>query len=173
MSKATFRRKPTFVKVVSISAVLLLVASSSAKPADTRSNDEAEVRKVDADWVKAAQSKRVDAWMAFYSDDAVVLPPNDKKAATRDSIQKAVGDLLGLPGLVITWQPSKIDVARSGDTAYLYGTYNVSFDDPNGKRITDTGKMVEIWKKQPDGRWKCAVDTWNSDLPAVPTSPTK
>ena len=31
--------------------------------------------------------------------------------------------------------------------------------------MSDTGKLVEIWKKQADGKWKCIVDTYNSDLP--------
>jgi ketosteroid isomerase-like protein len=26
-------------------------------------------------------------------------------------------------------------------------------------------KILEIWKRQPDGKWKCIVDTWNFDLP--------
>ena len=43
-------------------------------------------------------------------------------------------------------------------------------NDAKGKPIRDTGKILEIWKKQADGSWKCAVDTWNSDLPAAPPS---
>ncbi len=29
----------------------------------------------------------------------------------------------------------------------------------------DTGKYVEIWRQQPDGKWLLAVDISNSDLP--------
>jgi hypothetical protein len=31
---------------------------------------------------------------------------------------------------------------------------------------------LESWKKQADGNWKCIVDTWNSDLPAAPSTPS-
>ena len=31
--------------------------------------------------------------------------------------------------------------------------------------INDTGKILEVWKKQPDGQWKCIVDAYNSDIP--------
>jgi ketosteroid isomerase-like protein len=31
--------------------------------------------------------------------------------------------------------------------------------------------MVEIWKKQADGNWKCIVDSWNTDLPPAPAAP--
>ena len=63
---------------------------------------------------------------------------------------------------------TRVEAASSGDLGYLYGTYDMSFDGPKGQRISDRGKILEIWKKQPDGSWKCIVDTWNSDLPAAP-----
>jgi ketosteroid isomerase-like protein len=31
--------------------------------------------------------------------------------------------------------------------------------------VNDTGKFLEVWKKQADGKWKCVADTYNSDLP--------
>ncbi len=137
---------------------------------DTRPAEEAAIRLADSYWVKAAQSKQVDAWMAFYADDAVVLPPNEKMATDKDGIRKSVGELLGLPGLSLRWEPTNVEVARSGDLAYLYGAYVLTFNDAKGKPVTDHGKNVEIWKKQGDGHWKCIVDTWNSDLPTEPVN---
>jgi ketosteroid isomerase-like protein len=61
-----------------------------------------------------------------------------------------------------------VEVARSGDLGYSQGTYDLTFNDPSGKPMTDRGKYLEVWKKQADGSWKCAVDTFNSDLPAAP-----
>ena len=138
----------------------------------TRAIDEAAVRKADADWSAAAQANQVDTWVAFYSDDAVVLPPNDTVATSKDSIRKAVGELLALPGLSVKWQTTKVEVAQSGDIAYTYGTYQLTMKDPKGKPMAEHGKYVEIWKKQSDGSWKCAIDTWNSDLPAA-SQPSK
>ena len=151
-------------------ALVLAVACSAAPPADTRAADEDAVRKTDADWAKAAQSKSVDAWVAFYADDAAVLPPNEAMAMGNDNIKKAIGPLLGLPNLAISWQATKVEVARSGDLAYEYGTYEMSYDEPSGKRTSDHGKLVEVWRKLADGSWKCIVDTFNSDLPATPAA---
>ena len=108
----------TGAKYLGLCSAFLIVGCTSAQqrpPAltDTRAADEAAIRKADADWVKAAQSKQVEAWVAFYSGDAVVLPPNDKVATSKDSIRKAVGELLALPGLSLTWQPAKVDRFRS------------------------------------------------------------
>jgi ketosteroid isomerase-like protein len=118
-------------------------------------------------WVAAGQSKSVDAWVAFYADGAAVLPPNEPIANSRKAIRKSVSELLRLPGLSIDWKPMKIEVARSGELAYLYSAYRLAWND-SGKGATDSGKNVEIWKKQSDGHWKCIVDTWNSDLPTTP-----
>jgi ketosteroid isomerase-like protein len=159
-------RRDARVGVGFIVAVALLgCAAPQPPPADTRAADEATIRKADEDWATAAQTRQVAAWVELYADDAVVLPPNDTMATSKAGISKAVGDLLTLPSLTIGWQPVKIEVARSGDIAYARGTYELAYNDPKGKRITDRGKYLEIWKKQPAGRWKCIVDTWNSDLP--------
>jgi hypothetical protein len=74
-------------------SVIFLSGCTPPRP-DTRAADEAAIRKTDADWVKAAQSKQVDARMAFYSSDAVILPPNEKAANSPDSIRKSISALL-------------------------------------------------------------------------------
>jgi ketosteroid isomerase-like protein len=151
-------------KHLGLSCVLLLAGCHSS----TQASDEAAVRQTDRDWSKAAQSKKVDYWVAFYADDAVILPPNDHKASGQESVRKVIGELLAMPGLTLAWEPAKVEVARSGDLAYTQGAYELTSNDANGKPTTDHGKTVEIWKKQTDGRWKCVVDMWSSDLPAAP-----
>ena len=68
----------------------------------------------------------MDDWVAFYSDDAVLLPPNDKKASGKENVRKYIGDLLMLPGLALSWEPAKVEVARSGDLAYTQGSYQLT-----------------------------------------------
>jgi uncharacterized protein (TIGR02246 family) len=169
----------TAAKYLGLSCVLAVLGCNAAQqPAaaapDTRAADEAAIRKADADWVKAAATKQPQAWASYYSDDAVVLPPNDKLAGSKEAILKPISEMLKTPGVSVTWHQTKVEVAKSGDLAYAYGTYDTSMDGPKGKPITDHGKLVEVWKKQADGGWKCVVDTWNSDLPAEPApTPTK
>ncbi|MBZ5644780.1 MAG: DUF4440 domain-containing protein [Acidobacteriia bacterium] len=143
-------------------------APQPAAPADTRAADEAAVRKADEDWSAAAKANQVDPWVAFYTDDAVVFPPNEAMASGKDAIRKAMGDFLAMPGLALSWKTAKVEAARSGEVAYSYGTYEMSAKGPKGKPMTDHGKYLEVWKKQPDGGWKCSEDIWNSDLPAAP-----
>ena len=141
--------------------------STSTRSTADRAADEATIRQLDSDWVKAAAIHNADAWTAFYADDAVVLPPNEKIADNKAAIHASIADFMAMPNLHVTWKPTQLVLADAGDLAYLYGSYELSANDKTGKPMSDTGKLVEIWKKQPDGQWKCVVDTWNSDSPAA------
>ena len=147
----------------------LALAEHFGRVVDARM-EEAAIRKADADWLTAAQTKKADAWLAFYTEDAIVLPPNAKMAMGREAARKSVSDLLALPGMTIKWAPTKVSVAQAGDSAFLVGAYSLDYKDAAGKPQSDHGKLLEVWKKQPDGSWLCAADTWNSDVPVGPGS---
>jgi ketosteroid isomerase-like protein len=55
-----------------------------------------------------------------------------------------------------SWTPEFVDVSRSGDLGYSYGTYEIR----NGAAVQETGNYLRIWKKQ-GGVWKIAVDLAN------------
>ena len=93
-------------------------------------------------------------------------------AVGKEAIRKMVADLFAMPGFAVKWQPTKVDVSRSGDFGYSLGTYEMSINDPKGTPMVDRGKYATVWKKQADGSWKVAVDMFNSDLP-VPQPPSK
>ena len=72
---------------------------------------------------------------------------------------------VGIPGLNLTWQITKIEVSQSGDLAYVQSTYEASFEDPQGgKPAIEKGKAVTVWNKQGD-TWKAVADISNTDAP--------
>jgi hypothetical protein len=78
--------------------------------------------------------------------------------------------LLALHHLSVEWHPIEVQVSQSGDLAFLTGSYERRFDDASGVPVSDRGRRLEMWRKQPDGSWKCFVDTWKLDPPvAVPS----
>jgi ketosteroid isomerase-like protein len=150
-------------------AILLTFGCGKSTPPDTRAADEAALRDSDGQWAKTAASKDVEGTIAFYSDDALVLPPNAPLTSDKQAIRAVWTELLA-PGTSLSWQANKIEVARSGDLGYVTGAYQASLKDAQGKPVSDQGKFLEVWKKQPDGKWKCIVDTYSSDLP-LPAPP--
>jgi uncharacterized protein (TIGR02246 family) len=153
-------------------ALFLLSSACAPQPADTRAADEKTIRGLDAQWAKTALSGDVEATVSYYAEDAAFLPPNAPVAVGKPAIRPLWAAML-VPGVSVSWQVNKVEVARSGELAYLVGAYQVNAKDPQGNPVNDTGKLVEVWKKQVDGNWKVAADIYNSDLPvqAPPAKP--
>ena len=149
-------------------------SQSSPSPSEKPSGVEQLLRDLDAQWAKVAAAKDVEQTIAYYSDDAIVLPPNATSAATKEAVRNVWRDMFASPGLVISWQPTRVQVGKSGEMAWVRGTYELTMNDASGKPIDDRGKYLEVWEKQTDGNWKCAADMWNSDLAAsAPARPEK
>jgi len=143
------------------------VQSTAGSPSENASNTqppERVLRDLDTQWAKAAAAKDVEQTIAYYSAEAIVLPPNATGATTKEAVRNAWKDMLASPGLVITWQPTRVQLAKSGDMGWVSGTYELTMNDASGKPINDRGKYLEVWEKQTDGNWKCRADMWNSDL---------
>ena len=151
-------------------AVFLNTSCAPSVPVDNRLASAAALQAVDEQWSATAGRNDLAGTVAFYANDAVLLPPNAPTAKDQKSIRESWAALLG-PNTAVSWKVSKAEVAKSGELGYLYGTYELSIKDPKGgPPVRDVGKLVEVWKKQADGEWKCIVDTYNSDLP-IPANP--
>jgi len=148
-------------------------AVSSAPPEKPSGTQPVEqlLRGLDGDWAKTAAGKDVEQTIAFYSDDAIVCAPNATSAATKEAIRNLWKDMFASAGFNITWQATRVQVGKSGEMAWVSGTYESTMNDASGKPIDDRGKYLEVWEKQTDGNWKCAADMWNSDLAGPAPAP--
>lgn len=133
--------------------------------------DEKAVRDANAAWSDAAAAKDLEKTLSYYADDAVVLPAHQPAAATKAAIRNLWTNMMAIPGLEISWKASNVEIAKSGEMAYLHGTYQFSANDASGKPVPDHGKYLVVWKKQASGNWKVAADIWNSDLRVPAQSP--
>ena len=80
----------------------------------------------------------------------------------RDAIQQWLSQIDSLTEYTVT--PEEIQGA--GAMAYVRAKYTITLTlkGMDGS-ITDSGKAVEIWKKDSDGHWRMASAIWNSDRP--------
>ena len=166
------RRAATFSKNESTSISAQSTTGSESENANNMRPLERILRDLDAQWSKAAAAKDLEQTVAYYSEDAIVLPPNAASAATREAVRNIWKDMLASPGLVINWKPSRVEFAKSGEIAWVSGTYELTMNDAGGKPVNDRGKYLEVWAKQSDGNWKCRADMWNSDLAPFVPEPT-
>jgi uncharacterized protein (TIGR02246 family) len=154
-------------------ALFLFVSICTRLAAETKSADEQRIRDLEAQWSEAATAKAVEKVVSFYAEGAIVLPPNAPAANTQEAIRQLWTGLFGTPGASISWRTTKVELAKSGDMAYATGGYEFTMNDPGGKPTTEHGKYITVWKKQADGKWRCAADIWNSDMPTSASSEQK
>jgi ketosteroid isomerase-like protein len=148
--------------------------TTAGSPSENVSNTqpvERILRDLEVQWSQAAAAKDLEQTVAYYSDDAIVLAPNAASATTKEAIRNGWKDMFASPGFVINWQPTRVQVGKSGEMGWVSGTYELTMNDATGKPINDRGKYLEVWEKQTDGSWKCAADMWNSDLAAPASAP--
>lgn len=152
-------------------AILLALAAhaplASAADKSPAATDEAALRKAGDLWNHAYKTLNVDALVALYAADAVVMPETAVSAKGHKSIRaflKVYVALLSDSGFTPAVGKT-VDIGVSGNLGVRSGTYSVA--DKSGT-VVDNGKWLEIWRKT-DGKWRITRDIWNSDvLPLFP-----
>ena len=122
------------------------------------SDEEAAIRRTDADWLAAAASRDLNRVLPFWADDATILAPGQPPIVGKQAIREYVSESFATPGFSITWKTAKVEVSQSGDLAYSTGTDRISLNGPDGKSLTQEGRGVTVWKKQTGGSWRCVLD---------------
>jgi uncharacterized protein (TIGR02246 family) len=157
----------TYLLLTALSAMSITVACAEhtaqkpTPPPDTRKADEAAIRAASADWSKASQAKDLDQATAPIADDAIFFVNNGPLLKGKDAIKTAWKPMVSAPGPGLPFTTSYVEVARSGDIAYEYGTFDLQTEVKKGKVTDEKGRYVVVWKKQTDGSWKAVVDIDN------------
>lgn len=120
----------------------------------------ADIETVNREIGKAFSRGDAAAIAAFYTDDAVVMPPNSQMIKGRKAIEEFWKGAMGMG--VRSIQLDTLDVQSGTDLAYEIGNATMIIQSQGGKAATDTVKYVVVWKRQPDSSWKLAADIWNS-----------
>jgi uncharacterized protein (TIGR02246 family) len=102
----------------------------------------------------------------YYSDDAIVLPPNQDAVSGKTQIEALWTGLLKSGVQEISLITDRVE--QSGDLAYEVGRYSMTIKPPQGETITDRGKYVVAWSRQPDAKWKAKADIFNTSMPPQP-----
>jgi uncharacterized protein (TIGR02246 family) len=115
------------------------------------------------EWSQSATLGSLKKFLTFYADDASVLPFNAPLVTGKNNIRKFLTQLFSKPGCAVTFAPTKIEVAKSGDVAYEIGIAQITLNDPQGHRTTTPAKYVVAWRKNSNHQWKAVADIFNTD----------
>jgi len=106
-------------------------------------------------------SRNWDALAAEYAPDAVRMPPNQPLIQGREDIRRWLEQLPPINSFSFRLQ----DLRGYGELAFMRGVYSITVALPDRTTVSDFGKTLLAFQKQPDGSWLCVADIWNSDLP--------
>lgn len=117
-------------------------------------------------YVAAINSNDVDTLMADLTEDVVYQSPNEPelvgKAAVRRWTQAYVD------AYAFKWDKTSIGLTVSGDWAFERYAYKATnTDKKTGAVTTDEGKGVNVFHHDADGKWRVAIDSWNSSVSDV------
>jgi uncharacterized protein (TIGR02246 family) len=160
-----------YVLLLPPALALILALTGCQQPApqapDTRAADETAIRAAIDDQLKAYSAFDSAKVASFYTDDAVGMGPDAPVVQGKANIQKYFEDMLQAKP-EISWKTAKVEVAKSGDLAYSWGTGKMTVKAQKGKATETTFKSASVWQKQLVGTWKMVVDTWSTDPPVKP-----
>jgi uncharacterized protein (TIGR02246 family) len=161
-----------FATLCTTSLIALSLAACNPAPTPAPDTHDADVKAITDTEVQTNQAwaaKDGDKIMAFYADDALLMTPGLEMVHGKDAIREAMKGMLSDTALSLTFQSSKVDVAKSGDLGYTAGTYKLTVTDPaTHKPINDHGTYVTTFRKQADGSWKAVADIASSAVPPMP-----
>ena len=140
--------------------ILLFCACFKKKEKNNTSEIKAAMIAAEISFSKLSQEKgNRKALLQFIDSNGVLLRPNSYPLVGGNAI-----DLISQANdssYSMNWQPMGAGVAESGELGYTYGVYTVSLKN---KDTLIHGTYVNIWKKQPDGTWKLALDSGNEGI---------
>lgn len=147
--------------------LLVLAAASACGPApfDVAAEQQKLLRR-DAEWADlAAAGKDVEKIVSYWSDDAQIIEPGQPVYAGKAAIRAYVTASLKTPGFKIHWVSEKPVFSPDGKMAYMPGVDEITVPGQNGALMTLHQRGISIWRREPDGEWRCVVDIANEAPP--------
>lgn len=149
---------------------LLLICTVCSLQSFSQNNltEEQKLQMVLDDWARKGATGNIDSTMYFWADDAIILD-HGKNINGKPAIKQMMQGMGNVPGFKMVWdaKPVKLEVAKSGDMAYMILQNTMSVPDSTGKILTIRNTALETWKKDNAGIWKCTVVMMTPDDTAV------
>jgi ketosteroid isomerase-like protein len=129
--------------------------------------DRAEIQAATTELLAAVNSSDDGRLLAVWSNDGILMPPNHAAIRGRAELQKYFKERFSGTRFRFSFRLSDIQLA--GDVAFERLAYTaLIWPAEGGPPVEDAGKGLHVYRRQPDGSWKLALDIWNSDRPVAP-----
>ncbi len=109
--------------------------------------------KIEAEFsAKAAAEGILSAYLAYADEDIKIYRDGELPRAGTDALRDETSSFAGTQ----TWAPVDGDVSRYGALGFIFGTAEKRGRDPQDP--PEASSYLRIWRKNPEGIWKIALD---------------
>ena len=120
------------------------------------------IKKLREDYMKVQDAEDVEGALSFWADDGALMPPSEPPVVGKDALrafyQEAFGKIKIHAKFTYDW------IETSGELGYARGGYEAAFSlKDSGESFEDTGKFLDIVRRQSDGTWRFVCHTWSSN----------
>lgn len=136
-------------------SVLLFLAACQPK-ADLEAL-KASVLETEAAFARMAADSGIAKAFYHFADEEAVIMRGNRIIPGREGIKSHI-DSRHIPGAMLDWSPTFVDVAKAGDMAYTYGDYTFTYPDSSGVMQSSKGIFHTVWKRQGGGSWRFVYD---------------
>ena len=113
------------------------------------------------DWCSAEAARDMQAKMRLFTSDAVLMPPGEPNVIGQQAI-RAWHEKVWM-GTKYQCSGMLDEVQVFGDWALARGTFSGVETQASGAQRRETGKFLNMIRRQADGSWKIARAIWNAN----------
>ncbi len=154
-----------FLCAVALGSMLVFAGCQSMLQPEQKRDVSADIAAINAlreQFAAAFNSNDAVAAAAYFTDDAVLMFPDQPALEGKQAIQAALEDFFKQNAAEIEHTPLETKVAD--DWAFDRGNITETVTPKAGKPIERSLKYLVILKRQPDGSWKIHRDMDNSNV---------
>jgi len=152
------------LRVVTIVCSLSLASCASQQQESAKATPE-ELSRMNRDFAQALNEKDAVKAASQYTEDAVILPPNEAPISGRVNIEAYWKGAISAGAFDVG--VATTTTGSNGDLGYEVGRFSMSTKDSTGKVSTERGKYIEMLRKDKDGVWRSFYAAWNTDTLAL------
>ena len=135
-----------------LAIALIVPAALHAQRSDVRNEVDSLNRAMEQAFAKGDMM----AVAKFYADDAKLMGPRGTDISGRAAIDRYWSGIKSAK----SWKLEVLEVGGDGSTAYQVGRSTLVTSGAAGDQ-TSISRFVVIWKRQPDGRFRIALDFYH------------
>jgi ketosteroid isomerase-like protein len=157
----------TFLALCICAAAACSPGASTTAPAPDLAAEKRALLQRDREWQAAvAEKKNAAKIVSYFASDGIMFGSGEPTDDTHEALTRAVAGLVADPSFKDQWSWSRVELSPDGRLAYLVGTTDITVNDANGHPVTNHARLLNVWRKDPDGVWRCVIDVWVDPPPS-------